>query len=120
VLNKDGIKPRQKSISAIGSWQRPKSLHELQSFLGLTNYLRNFVPKYSELIVPMVKIMDHKKKRVNWNCEAEISIERAKSKFMKMENFTLYVLDKYEQLVVKTDASGVAAGPNSIHNKSSK
>ena len=44
ILTKDGLKADPKKISAIKSLTAPSNKQELQSFLGLFNYLNKFLP----------------------------------------------------------------------------
>lgn len=47
-LNIDPIK-----TEVIQKWPTPKNLHEMRSFMGLANYLRNFITGYSEIALPL-------------------------------------------------------------------
>ena len=48
VVSADGIKPNLKIVSTIGNWKSPNSVKEVQQFLGLCNYYRRFIHKFSE------------------------------------------------------------------------
>jgi Reverse transcriptase (RNA-dependent DNA polymerase) len=78
TLTGERIKAREATLSAISAWTRPESLKELQSFLGLTNYLRNFIREYSELVKPMLMIVDNTRKRIKWETAAENAYEKLK------------------------------------------
>lgn len=55
---KDGIlKPNPNKITAILQIAEPKTRKKLQSFLGMINYYRKFVPHFSELTGPLNKLM---------------------------------------------------------------
>ena len=43
-------------IGAIAKWPLPKSPTEVQSFLGLGNYLQRFIQGYSKLVHPLVQL----------------------------------------------------------------
>ena len=49
VLTRNGIKPAQSKIKAIKDWPTPTNVKELQSFLGMVNYLSRFIPNLSRL-----------------------------------------------------------------------
>ena len=40
AVSTQGIHPDPKKMSAIKDWPRPKSVHELQHFLGMVNFYR--------------------------------------------------------------------------------
>jgi hypothetical protein len=43
-------------VQAIVDWPQPKSLVEVQSFLGLCNYYRKFIVRFSELAAPLTAL----------------------------------------------------------------
>ena len=47
VIGKDGVAVDPAKIDVIEKWPLPKSLKELQSFLGLAHYFRKFVDHFS-------------------------------------------------------------------------
>ena len=40
VLSAQGVHPDPKKVSIIKDWPRPKSVHDLQSLLGMVNFYR--------------------------------------------------------------------------------
>ena len=52
-IDKHGIHVEAGKIKAIVDWPEPKSLVEVQSFLGLCNYYRKFIVRFSELATPL-------------------------------------------------------------------
>ena len=56
VISSEGIKPQESKLSAIKAIPPPVTVHDIQSFLGLTNYYRKFVSKYSQIISPLLKL----------------------------------------------------------------
>ena len=49
IVSKDGIETDPKKMTAIKEWLVPKSMTEVQSFLGFMNYYCKFIPKYAQL-----------------------------------------------------------------------
>ena len=45
-----------KKVEAIISWERPKSVLEIHSFLGLERYYRRFIEDFSRLAAPMTRL----------------------------------------------------------------
>ena len=43
-------------VKAILNWLEPKSLKEVQSFLGFTNYYRKFIGRYREVAKPLTNL----------------------------------------------------------------
>ena len=48
-MSKDGIETNAKKITAIKEWPVPKTVIEVQSLLGFTNYYHKFIPKYAHV-----------------------------------------------------------------------
>ncbi len=53
VVGPDGIKPNPDLVKAIVTFPEPRTLKELQSFLGLANYYRKFINNYSRIAAPL-------------------------------------------------------------------
>src|SRR5438552_62745 len=53
IIGPDGIKPTPALIRAIVDFPQPRTLKELQSFLGLANYYRKFIKNYSKIALPL-------------------------------------------------------------------
>ena len=47
IVSKDGIETEKKKITAIQECPVPKTVTEVCSFLGFTNYYHKFIPKYA-------------------------------------------------------------------------
>ena len=57
-------------VEAIMSWERPKSVFEIRSFLGLAGYYRWLIEDFSRLAAPMTRLT-RKGVKFEWNdlCE---------------------------------------------------
>ena len=57
-------------VKAVMSWERPKSVFEIRSFLGLARYYRRFIEDFSRLAAPMTRLTQSEVK-FEWNdlCE---------------------------------------------------
>lgn len=56
-LSSDGIKPLDKYIKSIKSFRVPAVIEELQSFLGLVNYVGKWVPMLATLTEPLRELL---------------------------------------------------------------
>ena len=68
-----------KKIEAVVSWEQPKNVFEIRSFLGLDGYYRRFVEHFSLLVAPLTRLT---KKRVKyeWSEDCEQSFQKLKSR----------------------------------------
>ena len=48
-VSKDGIETEKKKLITIQEWPIPKTVTEVCSFWGFTNYYRKFIPKYAQI-----------------------------------------------------------------------
>ena len=56
IINTTGIKMDPKKIQSIEEWLTPKTVTEIQAFLGLANYNRKFVEGYSKLAILLISL----------------------------------------------------------------
>ena len=53
-------------VEAVMSWERPKSVFEIRSFLGLARYCRRFIEDFSRLAAPMTRLT-RKEVKFDWD-----------------------------------------------------
>ena len=51
-----GIRAFPGKVKAVIEWPRPKSVHDVHSFLGLASYYRRFVRGFSEIARPLTEL----------------------------------------------------------------
>ncbi|GBG81416.1 hypothetical protein CBR_g32092 [Chara braunii] len=51
-ISAEGLRPDDAKVTTIRDWPRPQSVTEVRSFLGMTDYYRNFVKNYSIVTAP--------------------------------------------------------------------
>ena len=73
VVSASGVSVDPKKVEAVMSWERPKSIFEIHSFLGLVEYYRRFIEDFSRLTTSMTN-STRKEVKFEWNdsCEREI------------------------------------------------
>ena len=55
-MSASGVSVDHEKVEAVMSWERPKSIFEMRSFLGLVGYYRRFIEDFSRLAAPMTKL----------------------------------------------------------------
>ena len=53
MQNADGIEPEPEKVTAIGNMTAPTDVKELQTFLGMANYLGRFTPHLATVSTPL-------------------------------------------------------------------
>ena len=56
VVSASGVSVDPEKVEAVMSWERPKSVFEIRSFLRLAGYYRRFIEDFSRLAAPMTKL----------------------------------------------------------------
>jgi hypothetical protein len=57
TISKDGISMDPSKVQEVMDWKRPKSVHQIRSFLGLAGYYRRFIPDFSRIAKPMNELL---------------------------------------------------------------
>ena len=70
VVSASGVSVDPGKVEAVMSWERPKSVFEIRSFLGLAGYYRRFIEDFSRLATPMTRLTRKKVKFV-WDDSCE-------------------------------------------------
>ena len=84
IVSKNGIETDPKKINDILQWPVPKTVHDVRSFLGFTNYYHKFIYKYAQKAGPLNVLIsgDNAKKKyklITWTPEHQQSFEILKT-----------------------------------------
>ena len=77
VVSASSVSVDPEKIEAVMSWERPKSVFEIRSFLGLAGYYRRFIEDFSWLATPMTKLT-RKEVKFEWNDSCERAFQELK------------------------------------------
>ena len=61
ILSENGLAVQAEKIANIQEWPFPKTGKQMQSFLGMVNYIREHLPKLSDLTSPLDELRSEKK-----------------------------------------------------------
>lgn len=101
--------PDPERVKAIKELAAPKTKKELRSALGLFNYYREYVPSYSEIILPLTKLTGRRvPNAIPWNEEAQHAFDFVKRILATIPY--LLALDPTKEFHLFTDASEFAIG----------
>ena len=104
VFSKDGISPDPRKVEAIHNMDRPVSVHEVRSFLGMATYCAKFIPSFSDISYPL-RELTKKDANFEWNSRHQSSFEGIK-KMLTSEAIMSY-FDPQKETDLTTDASPV-------------
>lgn len=140
-ISEDGVEITSKRKEAINQMRQPETISELRSFLGVTNYVREFIPRYAEVTkalydlipaqgqtklkkVKKLKVFKTSKKLkpsnnkkpakspISWNAEAEVAFQAVKDAIV--HSCTLKFLADEGEVRLYTDASDYAIGAHLV------
>ena len=107
MVSAKGVQMDERKVSAIVNWPTPRTLKEVQSFLGLAGYYRRFIPQFAEIARPLSQLA---KKSVvfSWTSECTKAFQVLKTALQQAP--VLRLPDFEKRFVVATDASKHAIG----------
>ena len=113
IVSKDGIATDPRKIEAIRNWPRPKTVTDVRSFTGFTNYYRKFIKGYAKIARPLHELTSgdnakRKNQKVDWNIRCNDSFEALKS--ICSDCPVLAYADYAKPFVLHTDASTTGLG----------
>ena len=107
IISGEGIRCDPAKVEAIKKWTRPRTVKQVRSFLGMTNYYRKFIPHYAHRSEPLYRLL-RKNTRFKWG-----EFEQQAFALLKESLITAPIMafPKDEgTFVLDTDASGYAIG----------
>ena len=102
-----GVRMDPAKVQAILGWEAPKSVKGVQSFIGFANFYRRFIKEFSQIILPMMKLV-RKDTVFQWNDEADQAFARLKEMFTSAPILVLF--DHERETIVEADASEWCVG----------
>ena len=108
VLDREGIPSSPAKVQAVFKVCEPENRTELQSFLGLVNYYRKFIPNMSILVNPLNQLLS-KDTPWCWCKECKVSFQALKDT-LAWSNLSVHYNPKLEvQLAVDASPVGLRA-----------
>jgi len=108
VVRPEQIAMDDKKVQAIKDWPAPRTVKEVRSFLGLGNFYRKFIRKYSDTAKPLNDLLKKDRPTFEWTEEAANAFEELKRKFC--EEPVLKMPDPTRPFQIEADASKFAIG----------
>ncbi|KAL9967831.1 hypothetical protein ACROYT_G026128 [Oculina patagonica] len=102
VCGKEGIQPDPSKVSALKQMSSPTSRQELQTFLGLANYMGPFIPNLSSLTAPLRELLKEKY-LFQWSLAHQDAFEKVKDSVSN--EVTLTYFDPRKEIILQVDAS---------------
>ena len=107
VVSASGVSVDPEKVEAVMSWERPKSVFEIRSFLGLVGYYRRFIEDFSRIAAPMTKLT-RREVKFDWDDRCEEAFQELKRRLTSAP--ILIVPDRGQGYIVFCDASRARLG----------
>ena len=103
VVGRHGITMNEAKVAAISALPVPTNLLELRSIVGFMSYYRHFIPGFSSIVEPMVRLM-RKDVPYVWGAEQKASYATLRG-LMTRPGILLRPIDPKRELILHTDWS---------------
>ncbi|XP_064465302.1 uncharacterized protein K02A2.6-like [Ornithodoros turicata] len=107
IISKEGLSPDKSKVEAISKAPAPRDVKELQSYLGLINFYRRFLPNLSSCLRPLYLLLTAGK-RWEWGRAQEDAFNE--SKRLMLSAPILAHFDPAKPLYLSCDASPYGVG----------
>ena len=107
VVSAEGVIVDPGKIEAVLNWERPQSVTEIRSFLGLADYYRRFIKGFSQIAMPLTNLTKKNQPYV-WSEECEAAFQDLKTKLTTAP--VLVIPDPTQTFTLYTDASKKGLG----------
>ena len=101
VIGPEGIKMEEEKVKGVLEWLTPKCVKDVQKFLGLVNYYRQFIESFTSIARPLHNIVK-KDKKWDWMKKQEKTFKELKERFTKELVLAAPDLDKKMRMEVNT------------------
>ena len=79
VISKEGVSVDPAKVNSVLEWDRPRTVTEITSFLGLAGYYRRFIEGFSKLALPLTRLT-RKDQPFEWTEKCEQSFQTLKGR----------------------------------------
>ncbi|CAD6962302.1 unnamed protein product, partial [Tilletia controversa] len=104
-ISGSGVEMVTEKVDAVLSWPEPKTVKDLQSFLGFANFYRRFIWQYSKVTSPLTALL-RKDTSWKWTPQCQEAFDTLKRAFTSAP--ILQHFDPTKSITMETDASDYA------------
>ena len=105
IIGEDGVRMEKEKVQGVIEWPVPRSIKDVQKFLGLENYYKQFVKDFAK-IAKLLHEMMRKETKWSWGERQQKAFEELKERFMTEP--VLVTLDLDKEIRVEADVSDFA------------
>jgi len=83
IVATDGVTMSTGKVNSGRKWKAPRSVKEVQIFLGFANFYRRFIENFSEISKLITETLKGDKRKFSCGCEQNIVLEKLKQQFTR-------------------------------------
>ena len=104
----DGVTISERKVQSIKDRKHPRSVKEVQIFIGFTNFYRRFIKDFSKICKPITETLKGDPRKFSWGSQQNKAFEELKTRFITAP--ILYHFFPDRETIVETGASNFALG----------
>jgi len=117
IVGRNGIRMSDTKIKTVIEWEAPKTVKDVQSFLGFINFNRQFIKDFSKKALPLSKLT---RKDTGWKWDSDQKRAFEELKEACIQEPVLIAFTSGKPLRFETDASDLALGAVMLQEKDAK
>ncbi len=108
IISSEGVAMDDKKVQSVLNWPQPKTVKELQRFLGFANFYRHFIRNFSTVAAPLTSLLGGGGQRLDWSPSAQHAFLQLKDRFTTVP--ILHHPDPNLEFTVEVDAFHTGIG----------
>ena len=108
IVATNGVTISERKVESIKNWRAPRSVKEVQNFIGFANFYRWFIKDFSKICTPITEMLKGDKTKFFWGDKQNSVFEELKRRFITAPILEHFYPDR--ETVVETDTSDFALG----------
>ena len=108
VISKNGVETQPSKTDAIRGWPTPRSVKDIQSFVGLATYYRRFIKNFSDIARPLHDLTK-KQVKFHWGPDQEAAFQALKTALTSTP-ILAYADPTIGEYILDADCSATGAG----------
>ncbi|KAI7799920.1 hypothetical protein IRJ41_019309 [Triplophysa rosa] len=105
-IGSEGVAMDDKKVRAVVEWPQPKTVRELQRFLGFINFYRRFICNFSTVAAPLTSLLRGGNTKLSWTPSAHQGFLELRARFTSAP---IHPVSNHP-FIVEVDASNSSIG----------
>ena len=107
IVSREGVAADPSNVNKVSSWPVPTTAKEVQQFLGLVNYYRQFICDFANIAKPLHRLTECMA-MFKWTDDCQAAFDKLRNQLISTPN--LAFPDYTERFILDTDASDTGLG----------